>query len=133
MISWGFFAANLIGYGCGYINDQKQFRVPLGIQIVPAGLLLIGMFFLPYSPRWLAKQGREQEARDVLIRLHGGRKNARLDVIETEVQEMITQIEWGASFRPSPPHPSLGAQRGKASAELTDGQNARTCPHRTAT
>lgn len=52
------------------------------------------MFVLPYSPRWLAKQGRHEESRNTLIRLHGGRKNAREDVVEIEFQEMLTQIEW---------------------------------------
>ena len=42
MISWGSFSANLVGYGCGYIENNNQFRIPLGIQIVPAGILLIG-------------------------------------------------------------------------------------------
>ncbi len=55
------------------------------------------MFILPFSPRWLAKQGRTQEARDTLVRLHGGRKNADLLAVEAEIQEMIMQIEWGRS------------------------------------
>ncbi|CAK9784796.1 general substrate transporter [Cutaneotrichosporon oleaginosum] len=94
MISAGFFVANWVGFGCEKINGQAQFRVPLGIQIVPAVFLLLGMFVLPYSPRWLASVGRTDEARDTLIRLHGGRRNARLDVVEAEVQKMLAQIEW---------------------------------------
>jgi hypothetical protein len=34
-----------------------QWRIPLMVQIFPAVILGIGMFFLPYSPRWLAQQG----------------------------------------------------------------------------
>jgi hypothetical protein len=52
------------------------------------------MFVLPYSPRWLAKQGREEEAKATLIRLHGAH-NARHEVVEAEFAEMLTQIEWG--------------------------------------
>ncbi len=40
MISAGFFVANWVGYGCEKIDGQAQFRVPLGIQIIPAVLLL---------------------------------------------------------------------------------------------
>ncbi|ORX39548.1 general substrate transporter [Kockovaella imperatae] len=94
MISWGFFIANWVGYGCGYINNTGQFRVPLAIQIIPALLLLIGMFILPYSPRWLVMQGRVDEARDTLYRLHGGRKNAHPEAIEAEFQEISQQVEW---------------------------------------
>jgi len=93
MISLGFFVANWVGYGCQFLGNTAQFRVPLAIQIVPAILLLIGMFFLPFSPRWLAKKGRTDEARSTLIRLHGGRR-ARLEIVEAEIQEMLAQIAW---------------------------------------
>lgn len=56
------------------------------------------MFVLPYSPRWLAKQGRTEEARSTLIRLHGGSKNASLDIVDAEIQQMVEQIEWGGFF-----------------------------------
>lgn len=56
-----------------------------------------GMFMLPYSPRWLAKQGRKEEAKAALFRLHGGRKNAKTEIIEAEYLEMEVQIEWGMS------------------------------------
>lgn len=56
-----------------------------------------GMFLLPYSPRWLAKQGRPEEAKAALIRLHGGANRARTDVVEAEFAEMEMQIEWGGS------------------------------------
>jgi hypothetical protein len=41
MISWGFFAANWVGYGCQYLTNTAQFRVPLAIQIVPALILFV--------------------------------------------------------------------------------------------
>jgi hypothetical protein len=39
--SWGFFAANWVGYGCQYLTNTAQFRVPLAIQIVPALILFV--------------------------------------------------------------------------------------------
>ena len=53
------------------------------------------MFVLPYSPRWLATQGRHEEARNTLLRLHGGVANANTAVVEAEFMEMQAQIEWG--------------------------------------
>jgi len=56
------------------------------------------MFVLPYSPRWLAQQGRHDEARSTLIRLHGGNKSASINVVEAEYAEILNQIEWGESI-----------------------------------
>jgi hypothetical protein len=55
------------------------------------------MFFLPYSPRWLTKQGRSEEAKNTLIRLHGGPKKAKMDIVDAEFTEMQLQIDWGES------------------------------------
>lgn len=42
--------------------STKQWRIPVGIQLIPGGFLFIGLFFLKESPRWLVKQGRYEEA-----------------------------------------------------------------------
>ncbi|PMD67600.1 general substrate transporter [Hyaloscypha bicolor E] len=42
--------------------STSQWRIPVGIQIVPGGLLFLGLIFLKESPRWLVKQGRYEEA-----------------------------------------------------------------------
>lgn len=42
--------------------STSQWRIPIGLQLVPGGLLFIGLFFLKESPRWLVKQGRYEEA-----------------------------------------------------------------------
>jgi len=39
--------------------------------MIPAILLFIGMFFLPESPRWLARKGRWEESMAVLVLVHG--------------------------------------------------------------
>ncbi|KAH8802461.1 general substrate transporter [Xylogone sp. PMI_703] len=43
-------------------QSTKQWRVPVGLQMIFGGFMLIGLFFLKESPRWLAKQGRYEEA-----------------------------------------------------------------------
>jgi sugar porter (SP) family MFS transporter len=45
-----------------------NWRWPLGLAVVPALVLLVGMYFLPETPRWLVSKGREEEARRVLER-----------------------------------------------------------------
>ncbi|KAJ5658652.1 uncharacterized protein N7484_002301 [Penicillium longicatenatum] len=43
-------------------KSTRQWRIPVAIQLVPGGLMLIGLFFLKESPRWLMSKGRQDEA-----------------------------------------------------------------------
>ncbi|CEL59439.1 High-affinity glucose transporter OS=Kluyveromyces lactis (strain ATCC 8585 / CBS 2359 / DSM 70799 / NBRC 1267 / NRRL Y-1140 / WM37) GN=HGT1 PE=3 SV=1 [Rhizoctonia solani AG-1 IB] len=92
MIGMGFLVANWVGYGCQYLNTDAQWRIPLAIQVAPAVLLLVGMFFLPFSPRWLVEKGRNEEALKVVQRLHGNEQNA--EFIKLEFAEMLEQIKY---------------------------------------
>jgi sugar porter (SP) family MFS transporter len=62
------------GILCAYIADWAlkgvagNWRWMLGIAAIPGAALLIGMFFVPHSPRWLVEKGRSDDAKDVLRR-----------------------------------------------------------------
>ncbi|KAJ7221796.1 hypothetical protein B0H12DRAFT_1151699 [Mycena haematopus] len=66
------FVASWVTYGCsaGLTGHPSEWRVPLGIQIIPALPLISFMLLLPESPRWLAEKGRMAEAQATLARLH---------------------------------------------------------------
>lgn len=87
-IEFGILIMYFVGYGCSFIgtaHSTASFRTAWGIQFVPAFLLLIGAPFLPRSPRWLAKVGREEQAIDVLVRIQaGGNRDDPLVVAEWE-------------------------------------------------
>ncbi|KAF5346828.1 hypothetical protein D9756_010563 [Leucocoprinus leucothites] len=87
MLGIGAFCASWITYGtsAGLKGTPAEWRVPLGIQIIPAIPLICFMLLLPESPRWLMEKGREDEARATLARLH-----ARGDINDKLV---IAQIE----------------------------------------
>ena len=78
-ITWGILIQYFIQYGASFAdggpNNPTQgtaaFRIPWGIQIIPAAILFVGMFFFPKSPRWLASKDRWEEAIKVLANLHG--------------------------------------------------------------
>ncbi len=63
-----------------------EWRWMLGIAAVPAFLFLLMLFSIPESPRWLVKQSRVDEARDVL-------KLVGEEDYEHELQEIVTSID----------------------------------------
>ncbi|HNU52151.1 MAG TPA: sugar porter family MFS transporter [Verrucomicrobiota bacterium] len=50
---------------------QSAWRWMFGLTAVPSLLFVAGMFLVPESPRWLAKNGRRERARAVLGRIGG--------------------------------------------------------------
>ena len=52
-------------------NVEMGWRWMFGSEAAPAMLLLVLLFFVPESPRWLTKQGRSEEARHILTRVDG--------------------------------------------------------------
>ncbi|KAL5525502.1 hypothetical protein ACEPAG_6838 [Sanghuangporus baumii] len=62
---WIDYGTNFIG-GSGPTQHEAAWRIPLALQLVPAIILGAGILFMPYSPRWLVNQGRDDEALAVL-------------------------------------------------------------------
>ncbi|KDR76257.1 hypothetical protein GALMADRAFT_139982 [Galerina marginata CBS 339.88] len=62
---WIDFGTNYIG-GTGSGQHEAAWRIPLTLQLLPAIILGVGILFMPFSPRWLVNQGRDDEALQVL-------------------------------------------------------------------
>ena len=60
-----------VAYGTHNIKGIDSFRIPLGIQCVPPGLLIPLTVFLPESPQWLASKDRMEAAKKNLTRVRG--------------------------------------------------------------
>jgi hypothetical protein len=50
-ITWGILIMFYISYGCSYIDGVAAFRIPWGLQMIPAIFLFFALFLLPESPR----------------------------------------------------------------------------------
>jgi MFS family permease len=71
-------------------NDNSSFiwRFPIAFQIIPLIVLFSVIWFMPESPRWLVKVGREEEARFVLQRLRGS-EGADGEAAEAEFRDIV--------------------------------------------
>ncbi|HOC57368.1 MAG TPA: sugar porter family MFS transporter [Verrucomicrobiota bacterium] len=53
-------------------SGQTGWRWMFAVTALPSLLFLIGVFFVPESPRWLAKNGSPERARVILAKIGGG-------------------------------------------------------------
>ncbi|MEO1253253.1 MAG: sugar porter family MFS transporter [Bacteroidota bacterium] len=71
----GFFVVFLATYNIGNQGDQEYnlnegWRWMFWSELIPCLLFLTLLFLVPKSPRWLIMEGRIEEAKSVLLRLH---------------------------------------------------------------
>ncbi|KAF2099934.1 MFS sugar transporter-like protein [Rhizodiscina lignyota] len=100
-ITWGILIQFFIQYGASFIDGGPKnptqstaaFRIPWGLQMIPAFILLIGLIWFPKSPRWLASKDRWDDAVRVLADLHGKGDTSHPKVL-AELQEIREVIEF---------------------------------------
>ncbi|EIW86994.1 general substrate transporter [Coniophora puteana RWD-64-598 SS2] len=94
-ITFGIMVSFWIDYGTNYIGgtgdsqSEAAWRLPLALQLVPALVLGAGIMFMPFSPRWLVNQGRDDEAIVVLSRAR--RLPIESDLVQIEFLEIRAQ------------------------------------------
>jgi len=59
-------------------NGQRAWRLMFEAATLPALVFLAGVYFIPESPRWLARQGYWEPAKEVLSRFGGERYAMRI-------------------------------------------------------
>ncbi len=79
----GIVAAYIVDWG--FAGFSNNWRWMFGLAAVPGAALAIGMFFMPSSPRWLVEAGREEEARELLLRVRGSEED-----VDEEIEEIRT-------------------------------------------
>ncbi len=81
---------------------QQGWRWMFGLTAVPSLLFLLGMFFVPESPRWLAKNGKSVQAKSILEKI-GGANYAHAAVAEintTLSKEEIQHVRFADLLQP---------------------------------
>ena len=97
MITLGIVVSYLADYG---LADKEAWRWMFGLAAIPALILLIGLFFVPESPRWLMGRSRDDEARGVLERVReSGDVSAELAEIKADLS--LQEGSWRELLNPS--------------------------------
>ena len=116
-VTIGFLGAYLVNYQLlGYSTSNPDivtgwwslifvtevWRGMLGMEILPALLFFIIIFFIPESPRWLILKGREEKATNILERIYTSSKDALFQLAETKsVLSSESKSEWKLLLQPS--------------------------------
>ena len=85
-----FINALIQGMGDDAWNTNYGWRWMLGAEVFPAVALLVLLFFVPESPRWLIQADREEEAHRVLESI-GGPSHAKTEI--QAVREVLAKEE----------------------------------------
>ncbi|KAJ5129082.1 Major facilitator superfamily domain general substrate transporter [Penicillium atrosanguineum] len=78
-------------------------RLPLALQIIPAWILFFGMFWFPFSPRWLMMKHREEDALTSLSKLR------RLPAADPLVRAEFLEIKAAVMFDEETESEAIGA------------------------
>ena len=89
MITVGILLAFIVN---ALLADSGAWRWMLGLAVIPSVILFIGMYFMPETPRWLVSRGREDDARDVLMR---SRSEEEAENEIREIKEVEREEEGG--------------------------------------
>jgi Sugar (and other) transporter len=85
------------------LPDQTNaaWLVPICLQLGPALVLLMGMMFMPFSPRWLIHHDREADARRILANLRGlpdDHELVELEFLEIKAQSIFEKRTTAEKF-----------------------------------
>jgi len=104
-ITWGILILYYVSYGASFVGEdtatgwkEASFRIPWGVQMLPAVLLIFFMIFLPESPRWLARKDRWEDAHRVLTLTHG-HGDADSPFVMYELQDIRRMCQLEAQFK----------------------------------
>ena len=88
----GAIPAAFVTFGTNYLDSEWSWRVPLMLQAAACLFVMVAVFFLPESPRFLMANGREEEAKAFLIKYHGN-NDPNSALVRLEIEEMQEQMK----------------------------------------
>ncbi|KAM5354749.1 hypothetical protein ACJ41O_001396 [Fusarium nematophilum] len=87
----GSIIASWVVYGCAFIDSTSAWRIPVWCQMITSGIVVLGVLWLPESPRWLMANDRHDECIRVLATYHGEGDENHI-MVQLQMKEMLSQI-----------------------------------------
>ncbi|KAF4974832.1 hypothetical protein FZEAL_8293 [Fusarium zealandicum] len=87
----GSIIASWVVYGCSFLDSAEAWRIPIWCQMITSGVVVLGVLFLPESPRWYMANDRVDECVKVLATYHGEGDESH-SMVQLQVKEMLSQI-----------------------------------------
>lgn len=93
LIGFGIMVSYWIDFGFYFATGTIRWRFPIAFQCFFAIIVMLGLFILPDSPRWLLKKNYRNEARDVIARLNGVEEDDEVVVEQMAILEHVLAAE----------------------------------------
>lgn len=88
---FGSIIAAWLTYGTARINNNWAWRVPTLVQLLPSVIQILFIFTIPESPRFLIARGKEEQALNVLAKVHAN-GDINNDLVQAEYVEIRDTI-----------------------------------------
>lgn len=95
MITIGILVSYITDYWLSNDSDTESWRWMFLVGLFPAIVLLIGMFFLPETPRWLISKNRWEEGKKVLIKVED------TDLVESTLLDLQRDVQLASQHKAS--------------------------------
>lgn len=87
-------------YGCQlHVSGNLKWRLPLWLQLLCPGIVCIGGWWLPESPRWLIAKDRREEAHAFIVEYHAN-GDASHPLVALEMMEIEDSLRDGGIKKP---------------------------------
>lgn len=109
-INFGILLGYISNYAFSKLPAHINWRIMLGVGLVPSVVIALALLVIPESPRWLVVQNRIEEARAVLLKINESEKEAEEKLQEIQVaagaanaDKYESKAVWKEIVCPTPP------------------------------